>query len=162
MTLSKWGKLNAIKNVVIDAVETDDDALTEAAITFTKTILGGGEPAAADDTLPGCGKPQPTFGELITYRRSGKIMSIKEYRTRTGLGLKESKDAIEEAADALAIASAQPGTFTSLSLHNQNLLSEHKAALGDLINELDRAAAVTPFTPLSAAVARASTVLAKY
>lgn len=161
MTLSKWGKLNAIKNVVIDAVGTGDDAHAEAAITFAKTILGGGEPVPAADQLPS-GKPRPNFGELITYRRSGKIMSIKEYRTRTGLGLKESKDAIEEAVDALGLASAQPGTFTSLSLHNQNLLSEHKAVLEGLINELDRAAAVTPFTPLSAAVARARTVHAKY
>lgn len=36
--------------------------------------------------------------ELFIYRSDGKITAIKAYRERTGLGLKESKDAIEAAA----------------------------------------------------------------
>lgn len=41
------------------------------------------------------GLPTPSNFEMDTFRESGKIPAIKAYRERTGLGLKEAKDAIE-------------------------------------------------------------------
>ena len=42
--------------------------------------------------------------ELLAGKNVGKIEAIKKYRTRTGLGLKESKDNVERAMEQLGIS----------------------------------------------------------
>ena len=46
---------------------------------------------------------EPTMADMATFRIDGKIAAIKQYRARTGVGLKESKDAIELAAGRLGL-----------------------------------------------------------
>lgn len=46
-------------------------------------------------------KPDVSKYEMDVFVTAGKINAIKAYRERTGLGLKESKDAIEEMASRL-------------------------------------------------------------
>lgn len=41
--------------------------------------------------------PWATSAEMLIARQQGKIYAIKAYRNRTGLALKECKDAIERA-----------------------------------------------------------------
>lgn len=45
----------------------------------------------------------PTTDELCLYINQGKINAIKAYRERTRLGLRESKEAIENAASRLGL-----------------------------------------------------------
>ena len=45
----------------------------------------------------------PTLSEILRGKNGGKIDAIKEYRARTGLGLKEAKDAIEGAFNRLGL-----------------------------------------------------------
>jgi ribosomal protein L7/L12 len=47
--------------------------------------------------------PNVLVDELHLYKAQGKIAAIKAFRARTGLGLKESKDAIENAAAKLGM-----------------------------------------------------------
>jgi len=57
----------------------------------TRCLDCGAELPAATDTAP-----QPVDDQLMDLIRSGKkIEAIKEYRERTGAGLKEAKDAVE-------------------------------------------------------------------
>jgi hypothetical protein len=53
---------------------------------------------------PNARAPQPlspTLDEMVFTRKAGKLQGVKAYRTRTGLGLKESKEAIEKGMDYL-------------------------------------------------------------
>ena len=46
----------------------------------------------------------PTLEDMQVFRINGKIAAIKQHRARTGIGLKESKDAIEDAAITVFVA----------------------------------------------------------
>ena len=120
--LNSSQKIYAIRKAVDDA---QDDAIRNATIEFIEKIIDAGKPsgpAIRETTSDGslreswsrvssgmdggekvmtaqCGlQPAPLFSELNTMRLDGKIPAIKAYRVRTGLGLKESKEAIEAAA----------------------------------------------------------------
>lgn len=45
-----------------------------------------------------------TVDDLVLFVHDGKIAAIKNHRTRTGMGLKDSKDAIESAASRLNLS----------------------------------------------------------
>lgn len=46
---------------------------------------------------------EPTIAEMSILRSHGKIEAIKAHRARTGMGLKDSKDAIELAGISLGL-----------------------------------------------------------
>ncbi|MBP7866475.1 MAG: hypothetical protein KA419_11035 [Acidobacteria bacterium] len=74
--------------------------------------LAAGQPVALPPRLPGEGgapaKPAPLppdDPEILALLRQGeKIEAVRRYRERTGLGLKESKEAVEAAEAKLGLA----------------------------------------------------------
>ncbi len=67
--------------------------------------------SAPDETAAGPDQPaSESEDEVLNLMRSGKkISAIKAYRERTGVGLKEAKDAVEALAAKHDIASCQTG-----------------------------------------------------
>ncbi len=76
----------------------------------------------------------PNTWELKVYQSESKIQAIKEHRTRTGLSLKESKEAIELAAGKLGLLQPYDG--------KQKAEREEKKghSIGQLIEILDKLA----------------------
>lgn len=86
---------------VASAYMNTDDPINEILLQSIADILGVQPPSPNNDFTV-------TFDELVIARKYGKIEAIKAYRERTKLGLKESKEAIEGAANKLEIPFKTP------------------------------------------------------
>jgi hypothetical protein len=89
-TLDAIGKLIVIAN---DHPEIDSHSLA-----FIRAIICPGLPVHSASE-----PPEPTIREMELLRTQGKIPAIRAHRARTSLGLKESKDLVENAGLRLGI-----------------------------------------------------------
>jgi hypothetical protein len=71
--------------------------------TFNIVSQGLNDVRIVPPKQPMVSNPIPSVYEMEVFKESGKIAAIKAYRERTGLGLKECKDAIEEDAARLGL-----------------------------------------------------------
>lgn len=88
-------KLCAIRNLV--EIGQDYSELAEDSLRLIGKVAN---PLGAAKAVGNA----PTVDEMVVAKNSGKISAIKAHRTRTGMGLKESKDAIEESLALLGIS----------------------------------------------------------
>ena len=99
MAVTKDDILEAISNMsVMEVVELISDmeekfGVSAAAAVAAAPAAGGGEAAAAEE--------QTEFDVVMTSFGSNKVSVIKATRELTGLGLKEAKDLVEGAPNAI-------------------------------------------------------------
>lgn len=97
--------LSFLDSVIHSAFFTQlDETEIAKVLDFTRSML---DVAPSTDLTP-------NFNELTAFVRFGKIASIKRYRQRTGLALRESKLAIERATDTLGLI---PGESSDIGEH---------------------------------------------
>ena len=78
----------------LDAFEEKFDVTAAAPMAVAAAPAGGGEGAAAEEE-------QDEFDVVLTAIGSAKIQVIKEVRGLTSLGLKEAKDLVDGAPNAI-------------------------------------------------------------
>ena len=90
------------KMSVLDLVQLKNKIEEEWGITAAAPVAvaaGGGAPAAGDGG--GGGEEQTEFNVVLTNAGGQKIQVIKVVRAVTGLGLKEAKDLVDNAPNAV-------------------------------------------------------------
>jgi large subunit ribosomal protein L7/L12 len=91
------------KMSVLDLVQLKNKIEEEWGITAAAPVAvaaGGGAPAAGGDG-GGAGEEQTEFDVVLTAAGGQKIQVIKVVRAVTGLGLKEAKDLVDNAPNAV-------------------------------------------------------------
>jgi large subunit ribosomal protein L7/L12 len=91
------------KMSVLDLVQLKNKIEEEWGITAAAPVAvaaGGGAPAAGGDGGGG-GEEQTEFNVVLTNAGGQKIQVIKVVRAVTGLGLKEAKDLVDNAPNAV-------------------------------------------------------------
>lgn len=78
----------------LDAFEEKFDVTAAAPVAVAVAPAGGGDGAAAEEE-------QDEFDVVLTAIGSAKIQVIKEVRSLTSLGLKEAKDLVDGAPNAI-------------------------------------------------------------
>jgi ribosomal protein L7/L12 len=84
-----------VKNKLDQKMRDEGRMLVERAQKTIESLQGLVEPNKGSEVLSLAGEIDWSALENI-YKKDGKILAIKECRTITGMGLKESKEAIEE------------------------------------------------------------------
>ncbi|PIP16577.1 MAG: 50S ribosomal protein L7/L12 [bacterium (Candidatus Ratteibacteria) CG23_combo_of_CG06-09_8_20_14_all_48_7] len=99
MKLGKEDLISAISNLSVLELAELTKALEEkfGVSAAMPVIAGGAVPAAAGGTAPAGAEEKTSFTVILTEVGANKIPVIKEVRTITNLGLKESKDLVEGA-----------------------------------------------------------------
>lgn len=96
-----------VREVNYSSPALDELDAIDAAVALVDAVLHFGEPAPVH-TL------EPIVSELAVLKGGHKIEAIKRYRSRTGLGLREAKEAIEAAQNRLGlIADSPPQSVTA-------------------------------------------------
>ncbi len=97
--LGKEDLISAISNLSVLELAELTKALEEkfGVSAAMPVIAGGAVPAAAGGTAPAGAEEKTSFTVILTEVGANKIPVIKEVRTITNLGLKESKDLVEGA-----------------------------------------------------------------
>ena len=100
MAISKDDILSSIEEMsvmdlvdLISAIEEKFGVTAAAAVAAAPAAAGGGEAAAAEE--------QTDFDVVLTAAGDQKVQAIKAVRAITGLGLKEAKDLVDGAPQAV-------------------------------------------------------------
>ncbi|WP_159452265.1 hypothetical protein [Singulisphaera sp. GP187] len=109
--MNAYEKMCAIQQ--LSGLGSEFQELQAGIINLIRTVVGP-EPAPPQATIREVvASAEPNLSELLTARNGGKIDAIKAHRNRTGLGLRESKEAIEKAGRNLGFYNAE-GTLIVL------------------------------------------------
>jgi large subunit ribosomal protein L7/L12 len=101
-TLSKDEILEAIGNMsVFELAELIEAFKTKFNVTIAAAPVGGGAPAAAAAAAAPVVEEQTEFNVTLKEAGAKKIQVIKVVRELTGLGLKEAKDLVDGAPNAV-------------------------------------------------------------
>jgi large subunit ribosomal protein L7/L12 len=92
------GKMSVLDLVELKKRIEDEWGITAAAPV---AVAAAGAPAAAGDGAAAAGEEQTAFDVVLTGAGDKKIQVIKVVRAITGLGLKEAKDLVDGAPNAV-------------------------------------------------------------
>ena len=123
-TMSKDEILDAIGNMsVIDLVELIDAFKTKFNVTIVAAAAGGAGGGAAAAAV----EEQTEFTVMLKEAGAKKIQVIKVVRELTGLGLKEAKDLVDGAPQAIkAGVSKDEAAAMKAKLEEQGAVAEIK------------------------------------
>ena len=101
MALSKDDILNAIADMSVMEVVELVEAMEEKFGVSAAAAVAVAAPAAAAGADAGAAEEKTSFDVILTAAGDKKIQVIKEIRSITSLGLKEAKELVDKAPNAI-------------------------------------------------------------